>query len=100
MEAFLKKKTAFPVKFKEFDFVVKFTPTGIVELLKSYTKQTVPKSVGALYVNGINTTCNKRTYKHIKKCLKNNREISSCGKPFETPISQIFVVRESLACTL
>lgn len=81
-ESFLREK-AFPITFKEYNSVFKSIPNGILELMKSYKKQSeAPKFNCTLYINGMNIRSSNCTNKHIRKCFQNLKKITPRGKFF------------------
>ena len=79
-EMFLQTK-GFPIKPKEYRFIVSSIPNGLKELMKGCSNlHKVINPQQTLYSDGIQFISYKCTYKHIRRCFYSKRKIIPHGK--------------------
>lgn len=81
-EDFLKTKS-FPVKYKEFNSIIKAIPTGMIELIKSHLSyQSISIQTFSLKIDGIDIMDRNFTNRHLRKVLQKRNKILPRGKFF------------------
>lgn len=87
-EAFLRKFN-FPVTSKEFSFVIKSIPSGLLELMKAQGLTASQSTTDLLLVGGIDIKNYKCSNKHIRNSLRVNKVVPACKAQWNAIFSNI-----------